>query len=466
MATSEIEKLERRYAENPHGLTFAPLAEVHRKNGDLARALELLAAGLELHPNYIPASIVLGRCHQDQGDLPAAEAAFAHVLRLDDENVIALKSLADISEQLDRLDDAEKWLRRLVSVDRSNDEAREQLRRLDLARNGRPGSAAVGHPPEVPLKTEAAPEAPASADAATAAEEVSEPPKRPSKEVAALDLPPADIAALDLTDSIAQTSEPIASDAPPEPASAPPIVLEERPGLAEAGAAEIPSITDRPEQPAEPVQPMAGLISQEFQPPEEPVRSPYEVLGIDVETSEEVVLQGSGDSEYRVPNASEDFLTLAEKLTAPRRPEPEPEPEPEPAESAPPASQPATSTAVPAPETPVQPSRTKPYAVQETRGQSVAQFFRAMVAARPPAEPGSPSAAPAVRAAQDGVALGSVPGGDNEPTAPAVHEPEKADADVSFDDFFGSKPEGSGRGGDSRKDDLDQFHSWLQNLKR
>ena len=85
MATSEIEKLERRYAENPHGLTFAPLAEVHRKIGDVPRALELLTAGLELHPNYIPASIVLGRCHQDQGDLGAAEAAFAHVLRLDDE---------------------------------------------------------------------------------------------------------------------------------------------------------------------------------------------------------------------------------------------------------------------------------------------------------------------------------------------------------------------------------------------
>jgi hypothetical protein len=285
--------------------------------------------------------------------------------------------------------------------------------------------------------------------------------------VAALDLPPVDIAALDLTDSIAQTSEPIASDAPPEPASAPPIVLEERPGLAEAGAAEIHSITDRPEQPAEPVQPMAGLISQEFQPPEESVRSPYEVLGVDVETSEEVVLQGSGDSEYRVPNASEDFLTLAEKLTAPRRSAPEPEPELEPAESAPAASQPATNTAMAAPETPVQPSRTKPYAVQETRGQSVAQFFRAMVAARPPAEPGSPSAAPAGGAAQDGLALGSVSGGDDEPTAPAVHEPEKkADADVSFDDFFGSKPEGSGRGGDSRGDDLDQFHSWLQNLKR
>src|SRR3990170_700406 len=142
MATSEIEKLERRYAENPHGLTFAPLAEVHRKTGDIARALELLTAGLELHPNYIPASIVLGRCHQDLGDLPSAEAAFAHVLSLDDENVIALKSLADINERLDRFGEAEGWLSRLVAVDRSNDEAREQLRRLEARKK-----EAIDHEP-------------------------------------------------------------------------------------------------------------------------------------------------------------------------------------------------------------------------------------------------------------------------------------------------------------------------------
>src|SRR4051812_16338029 len=146
MATSEIDKLERRYAENPHGLTFAPLAEVHRKNGDVTRALELLRIGLELHPNYIPASIVLGRCHQDMGDLPAAAEAFAHVLRLDDENVIALKSLADINERQDRLEDAERWLRRLVSVDRSNDEARQQLERVEAARETLARSAPVTTP--------------------------------------------------------------------------------------------------------------------------------------------------------------------------------------------------------------------------------------------------------------------------------------------------------------------------------
>src|SRR5215210_1746021 len=149
MATSEIEKLERRYAENPHGLTFAPLAEVHRKIGDVPRALELLTAGLELHPNYIPASIVLGRCHQDQGDLAGAEAAFAHVLRLDDENVIALKSLADINERQERYTEAETWLRRLVAIDRSNDEAREQLERVEAARqSGAAKDSADKVPPE------------------------------------------------------------------------------------------------------------------------------------------------------------------------------------------------------------------------------------------------------------------------------------------------------------------------------
>src|SRR4030095_13285005 len=106
-------------------------------------------AGLELHPNYIPASIVLGRCHQDLNDLPSAAAAFAHGLRLDDENVIALKSLADISERLERYTEAENWLRRLVAVDRSNDDAKEQLLRVQAAK---PTGIAPSDPPPAQSK--------------------------------------------------------------------------------------------------------------------------------------------------------------------------------------------------------------------------------------------------------------------------------------------------------------------------
>ena len=100
MSTSEIAKLESRWRENPSGLTFAPLAEAYRKQKDPQRALEILAPGLEKHPDYIPANIVLGRCHWDLNDLPNSERAFSHVLSLDGENVIALKALADINERL------------------------------------------------------------------------------------------------------------------------------------------------------------------------------------------------------------------------------------------------------------------------------------------------------------------------------------------------------------------------------
>src|SRR4051794_40749892 len=185
MAISKIEKLERRYAENPQGLTFAPLAEVHRKNGDTARALDLLRPGLELHPEYIPASIVLGRCHLDLGDLPAAEIAFTHVLGLDGENVIALKALADINERLFRFDDAERWLGTLLSVDRSNDEARDQLERVEASR--RQAEQASSADPEAAPVMEPATESVPATD--TSPSEPSEAPGTPAAEEAApLDL--------------------------------------------------------------------------------------------------------------------------------------------------------------------------------------------------------------------------------------------------------------------------------------
>jgi tetratricopeptide (TPR) repeat protein len=130
MSTSEIAKLESRWRDNPHGLTFAPLAEAYRKQKDPRRALEILLPGLERHPDYIPANIVLGRCHWDLNDLEGAEKAFTHVLALDAENVIALKALADITERQSRPFEAERWLEMLLAVDRSNDEAREQLVRI------------------------------------------------------------------------------------------------------------------------------------------------------------------------------------------------------------------------------------------------------------------------------------------------------------------------------------------------
>ncbi len=148
----EIEKLQRRWQENPLGLTFAPLAEAYRKEGMVADALELLEIGLAQHPNYVPAHIVRGRCFTDRQADGAAESAFARVLDLDPENGIALKGLADIAERAGRYPEAAFRLERLLDFDRSNEEARSQLDRIRARLVGLPSDP--GLLPDQPIAVE------------------------------------------------------------------------------------------------------------------------------------------------------------------------------------------------------------------------------------------------------------------------------------------------------------------------
>jgi tetratricopeptide (TPR) repeat protein len=517
MATSEIEKLERRYAENPHGLTFAPLAEVHRKTGDVPRALELLTAGLELHPNYIPASIVLGRCHQDQGDLVAAEAAFAHVLRLDDENVIALKSLADINERQERYAEAETWLRRLVAIDRSNEEAREQLERVETARQSgarkdsadnvapEPAPAAAEAPAPVLEMIDLTPE-PVRAQEEPPADEPAPPPVEIAARVeeARTEIPAAEPALEPEPEPRRQDIEIIYE--PPQPAQ----VVSEQEAVPPAESA---AGSHEPDEsgPAEAVvQPLPGLISAEFQPPLEATG------GLGVETSEDLVLDVSGNTEFSVPDASEDLKSVAARLASSRAPT-----TPEPREPAPPVVDERLLTPEPAPEfvltetmaevlaqqghsdealrvyrellrrtghspalearirelesAPVGlPQKPQSYRARDTNGQSVGAFFRTLLASRiaGTGEAGNPEGAGRIEGAgQNGAGLLESSYGEEQslPVPPAVPSDSPPDAAVSFDDFFNSEPGGSpGRQGkgEAGKDDLDQFQTWLQNLKR
>jgi hypothetical protein len=206
------------------------------------------------------------------------------------------------------------------------------------------------------------------------------------------------------------------------------------------------------------------LISAEFEPPLEAVG------GLGVETSEDVVLEVSSYSEFRVPDASEDFKALVERLSAPpprvpatpvseaaptvadepSRPGPEPK-----ADVAPPSKAEEQTIGVPV--------TRRSYLAQETKGLSVAAFFHSLLAARPPAEG-------VLGGGHDGGSVTSAAGQENLPVPPAVPAAdETSDGAVSFDDFFGSEREGSTplrQRADPGKDDLDQFQTWLQNLKR
>jgi hypothetical protein len=456
MPTTEIEKLERRYAENPQGLTFAPLAEVHRKNGDIPRAMELLRAGLELHPNYIPASIVLGRCHWDLGDLPAAESAFAHVLRLDDENVIALKSLADINERLGRLGEAQRWLNRLIAVDRSNEEARQQLARLETAKQDPKRGAPAEPPPpsELPHEIAAAQHQPAAPPEPPLPVATQPPAPEPAKAAAPTPITE-ETPALDLTSELAEPKE-----------AGPPVAAESKSPTLEFLDPSGPSRGGTDNQVSTPAPGVDGLISQEFVPPkgasiplhpeltQELVPSDADFDRLEVETAEDVELQSSGASEFRVPNAAEDFLDSPAERAPALLPASDDYQPPVHGEKAP--EPPAAAAEEPArPQEPTKPS----YAARDTKGQSVASFFSALLAARPL------GSATGARAAAD--ASGTMSQTSRDAAAP--HSDAALDATVSFDEFFGSASGSSAvpqANSDQGKDDLDQFQSWLQNLKR
>lgn len=143
--SSEIDKLRARYNENPKGRNFAPLADAYRKARQLDEAIALCHEGLQHHPDYVSAHIVLGRCLIDKKDDVAAEASFRRVLELDPENIIALKMLSDIAMRSGRPAEAVNWLTRLLQVDPMNGEAAEalSLARGQLAAPAVPDAIAV-----------------------------------------------------------------------------------------------------------------------------------------------------------------------------------------------------------------------------------------------------------------------------------------------------------------------------------
>ncbi|HUE95430.1 MAG TPA: tetratricopeptide repeat protein [Longimicrobiaceae bacterium] len=123
----ELEKLERKHAENPEGRYFVPLANAYRKACQLERAIEVLREGLQKHTDYLSAHIVLGRCLADRDDPAAAEAEFRYVLTLDPQNLIALRTLGELAISDGRIHDAQSWYHELLKVDPMNEDARRAL---------------------------------------------------------------------------------------------------------------------------------------------------------------------------------------------------------------------------------------------------------------------------------------------------------------------------------------------------
>jgi len=144
--TSEIDKLEARFRDNPKGRNFAPLADAYRKAGLIDNAVDLCQNGLKLHPDYVSAYIVYARCLVDKKDDAGALGVFRKVLELDGENIIALRGLAELAERNGKYEEEVEWLGRLLNADPMNGDAAEALARAKGKVGTKPVEAAATTP--------------------------------------------------------------------------------------------------------------------------------------------------------------------------------------------------------------------------------------------------------------------------------------------------------------------------------
>lgn len=95
---SEIAKLSERYNKEPKSRIFVQLADAYRKNNMIDEALEVLHKGLEYHPRYALAHLILGKCYLDKRMYVQAEESFKKTLSIDPQNLVAYRMLAQTCE--------------------------------------------------------------------------------------------------------------------------------------------------------------------------------------------------------------------------------------------------------------------------------------------------------------------------------------------------------------------------------
>ena len=125
----QIDQLEKIFFsdKDPTGRAFVPLADMHRRSGDLDRALEVLQEGLAAHPESASGHVVAGWLYRDRGEDDSATQAFERVLKLDTDNVVALRSLAESAEDAGR---GLAYFERLVELEPGDPDVVAAIERL------------------------------------------------------------------------------------------------------------------------------------------------------------------------------------------------------------------------------------------------------------------------------------------------------------------------------------------------
>lgn len=141
--TSEIAKLTERIAKDPKSKLFVPLAEEHKKAGDLEMAIQVLTEGLRSNPGYVTAKSFLGRLLMEKGDLTGAQKELEEVIKAIPDNLLAQRKLGDLYVLQGRSGDAQQRYKAALALNPGDKELPLLLADLEA---GKDVSARVPRP--------------------------------------------------------------------------------------------------------------------------------------------------------------------------------------------------------------------------------------------------------------------------------------------------------------------------------
>jgi tetratricopeptide (TPR) repeat protein len=130
VSSPRIEELLRRVESDPAPFVFAQLAEEYRRAGRHAEAVRCCRDGLERHPGYLSARLILGRALAEMGSLDEATVELERVLQSAPDNLSATRDLAEIHLRQGHLEQALDYYERAVDLFRHDAELEGKVREL------------------------------------------------------------------------------------------------------------------------------------------------------------------------------------------------------------------------------------------------------------------------------------------------------------------------------------------------
>ena len=115
---TQIEEYKKKLIENPNSLIFLPLVQLYRKTGMFDEAIIICKHGLEIHPTYTGAKVLLSRIYVEKQMLPEALNELKNIVQSEPSNIMAHVLLKEVYEKLDQDVDAQKTLEKITVLQR------------------------------------------------------------------------------------------------------------------------------------------------------------------------------------------------------------------------------------------------------------------------------------------------------------------------------------------------------------